>query len=132
VLRRRGADGQARGGARHRPDRAEAASTRSSRVGSSLPARSSRGSLPTRDVIRRAARSRLPSPRRFHAKPSGSRAVRATRPAERAFGVGSASRSASRTSATRRDSTTTARARRARRGRLGRGALRRRRRSARA
>ena len=67
------------------------------------------GSLPTREVIRRAAALRCPSRRSCPASPCVFRAARATRRAAKAFAAASASRSVSRTSATRRASTTSAR-----------------------
>ena len=67
------------------------------------------GSLPTREVIRRAAALAVPSRRSFPATRFASPAARGTRRAARACAAASASRSASRTSATRRASTTSAR-----------------------
>ena len=62
VLRRRGADGQARGGARAGPGGACACATRSRRATSSRPASGSRARCPVAEVIRRAAELPIPEP----------------------------------------------------------------------
>ena len=110
LLRGRGADGQARGRARHRPGRAPAPErARAGRHARDRPGRhrlaaDPRGH-PARGGDARAARAGGAAARRRSACP----AARGTRPAARASGAGSGSPSASRTSATRRASTTTAR-----------------------
>ena len=108
LLRRRGADGQARRGARDRPGRAappERACPRrhaADRPGDRGLAPDRRGDPPRRRARAAAGRGAPPRP-----DPSP-RAARATRRAARACSAAPGSRSASRTSATRRASTTSA------------------------
>ena len=108
LLRRRGADGQARREARDRSGRAAAAErARARRHAADRPA--DRGLAADRGGDPRARpRSCRPPPSRCRATRSGCRAAPATRPAARASAAAPASRSGSRTSASPRGSTTTA------------------------
>ena len=108
VLRGRGADGQARGRARHRPGRAAAAERTRARRRARRPGRSSRGRCRRARSFAAPQRSSLPSRRSFRARRSACPEGRATPRGARGCGAASASPSASRTSATRRASTTSA------------------------
>ena len=106
VLRGRGADGQARGGARDRPGRAAAAErARQRRHAADRPGDRGRPADRRGDPPRGGAAA-CPSRSRCRARRFACPAAPATRPAARASSAASASRSGSRTSATRRASTT--------------------------
>ena len=108
VLRRRGADGQARRRARDRSDRAPASErARARRRAAHGPGAHGLAADEGRDPTRRGtADSRAGG--RFRGRRFACPAAPATPPGEKAFNAGSGSRSGSRTSATPKGSTTTA------------------------